>query len=455
MSSGKGTLYAKTKGTGRRCCNGGIAVPPKSGPVSDEQRKPAGIGIVDQFYLAKSIDKEFRSVIAERFYHCRCRFQDPFCTAGKKSMEKLSAMLFGHAQNNESVGEKITNNAVDTFFRFPHNTLLGLEIAKTLYYRRRFREAIEILRIVLSLEPTQLNARTLRLVLLRNLAVDANSPAVAEGLFRQAHQEAHYIRKNCDFQSEDFYCEYAVLSLSQAMTDLRYLRDNGEIPGSSTERTRQRIFAHLNRAEYLFGMGMTVSPTGIRANYLLSTVKVISRILRTNSMIFADRETPVDGPIAIVQQAARDIQRQLGYFSEDLPVNQSFRQVEKIIHDHAVNHNDSISLHAYRPTTYFCTAVGWWDLAPQRTVANAKNAINLLKSAAELASDMGKKGLCIYSFTRTYGEMMAPETFIKHMNRGIKMIESQAGDNLYRSDTQRVIACRDPECSSMLMTINF
>ena len=32
------------------------------------------------------------------------------------------------------------------FLKYPHNSLLGVEIAKTLYYRRRFWEAIEILR---------------------------------------------------------------------------------------------------------------------------------------------------------------------------------------------------------------------------------------------------------------------------------------------------------------------
>ncbi|MFZ1986014.1 MAG: hypothetical protein WAU91_16465 [Desulfatitalea sp.] len=120
------------------------------------------------------------------------------------SVAALAGMLWspenGGAESKPSAG----TNAIATFFRFPHNSLLGLEIAKTLYYRRRFWEALEILRIVLSLDPTHLNARTLRMVLFRNLALDAPTYTVAEGLFKQAHQEAQFIQHSCEFQSEDF-----------------------------------------------------------------------------------------------------------------------------------------------------------------------------------------------------------------------------------------------------------
>lgn len=85
-----------------------------------------------------------------------------------------------------------------------------MEIAKTLYYRKRCSEAAEILRMVLSIHPTDLVVRTLRMMLLRNMALDTPSHRTAAAVFRQATQEAENIQEHCDFHTEDFYCEYAI-----------------------------------------------------------------------------------------------------------------------------------------------------------------------------------------------------------------------------------------------------
>ncbi|MCJ7833206.1 MAG: hypothetical protein MUQ20_02325, partial [Deltaproteobacteria bacterium] len=113
------------------------------------------------------------------------------------SQETLTRLLWSPPENRPKPDETNEPNAVTTFLKYPHNSLLGVEIAKTLYYRRRFWEAIEILRVVLSIDPTHLIARTLRMVIFRNLALNAPSYAVAEGLFRQAEQEALYIQEHC------------------------------------------------------------------------------------------------------------------------------------------------------------------------------------------------------------------------------------------------------------------
>jgi hypothetical protein len=70
-----------------------------------------------------------------------------------------------------------------------------------------------------------------------------------------------------------------------------------------------------------------------------------------------------------------------------------------------------------------------------------------------MAKAAEKDGVCIYSFTRTYGEMMPAAEFIRHMERSIRMIETKAGD-LSKRDDREVI---EPEgdFSSMLMTLNF
>ena len=369
----------------------------------------------------------------------------------------LTHLLWSPAVSDASSAAEEGGNAISTFFRFPHNSLLGLEIAKTLYYRRRFWEAIEILKIVLSLDPTHLNARTLRMVLFRNLAIDAPSFAIAEGLFTQAYQEALIIQQTCSFQAEDFYCEYAVVYLAQAMTTLRYLRQGkGSIQGAEqSPQLIQKVLACLDQAQTLFSTGMMVSPTGIRANYLLNSVNILKAVLKSDARLFSDPDRPIDASHDTVKQPTLDYHWQIGYLRAGLSTQRPYEIIEKIYQNNIVTHDDSISLQAYRPTTYFCTAVAWWDLFPVRTVAGAKSALQMLNNAATIADVMAQKDICIYSFTRTYGEMIPAAEFIRHMQKAVRMIEYQAGGDLSARDDRELIAPGDPDRSALLMTLNF
>ena len=112
-------------------------------------------------------------------------------------------------------------NAVTTFLRFPENLLLGLEIVKTLYLRRRYHHALEILRIILSTDPANLTARTLRMTIFRELALNAPSFFIANQFFEQSEYEAICLQENFE-KSEDFFCEYGNIHLSKAMLILRH-----------------------------------------------------------------------------------------------------------------------------------------------------------------------------------------------------------------------------------------
>ncbi len=90
------------------------------------------------------------------------------------SIEKLNQLLWPMEDADSSSSKMTEENAITTFFKYPHNSMLGVEIAKTLYYRKRYSEAAEILRIVLSINPRMV-ARTLRMMVLRSMAIDTPS----------------------------------------------------------------------------------------------------------------------------------------------------------------------------------------------------------------------------------------------------------------------------------------
>ncbi len=455
---------------------------------------------------------------------------DPFLQNDALSAQRLVAKLWSSTADDSGNEPEDQRDAITSFFRFPHNSLLGLEIAKTLYYRRRFWDAIEILKTVLSLDPTHLSARTLRMVLLRNLATEAPSYSIAEGMFAQSHLEAEFIRQNCAFQSEDFYCEHAVVYLAQAMATLRYLRsgagqfdstvaptstrnlrsgagqfDSTVAPGStrnlrsgagqfdstvaptstrnlrsgagqfdstvapgSTRHLRsrgaidaaaaplhQKVFDCLEHADRLFESGIMVSPTGIRSTYLISTVKVLAAVLKNDAAIFNDPVRPIDGPPETVLNTADEYRWQIGFRREDLAMQQPHVLLDKIINFQIIGYDDSIALQAYRPTTFFCTAVTWWDLFPVRTVKTARRTLKLLKGAAEIAASMDKSNICIYSFTRTYGEMIPTREFLHHVDRSVRMVEEQAGGDLHKRDENEIIPFENDRRMGLLMTLNF
>ncbi|MEE9934278.1 MAG: hypothetical protein K4445_01020 [Deltaproteobacteria bacterium] len=383
--------------------------------------------------------------------------EDDILQTGAQSVEKLDRFLWSPEEYRITGQEGGRDSAVATFFKFPHNSLLGVEIAKTLYYRRRFSEAAEILRIVLSINPTDLVARTLRMVLFRNMALDAPSHHAAAAIFRQAKQEADYIRENCDFQAEDFYCEYGAVYLAEAMSTVRYTRTSPEIAGDAArmEKLRAEVYSALDQAQYLFERGMSVSPSGIRASYLLNSAAVLKAILSSDEELFFNAEKPIAGEAGIGHEESTDVQWQIGYRRSDVSGRDLEFLAEKMMITKGAIHDSSISLHSYRPTTYFCNAVALWDFLPVRTVLTAKKVMERIRGAMEIARRAQKENVCIYSFTRTYGEMIPAEEYIQHMEKALKMIEEAGGGDLGGREDSEILPAPPGGRQPLLLTLNF
>lgn len=382
--------------------------------------------------------------------------EDPILKNDPASKNALVRLLYFSEKESDKGAENTAPNAVTTFFKFPHNALLGIEIAKTLYYRRSFREALEILRIVLCINPNDLTARTLRLALYRNLALDAPSYTISAGMLQQAEQEALYAEKNCPMLSEDYYCEFAVVHMVKAVQALRYARLNmGSCDGRhDLEWTKQFVFAALETAETLFGKGLMVSKYPIRSFYLMNSVKVLESILQNDDDLYTDPQKTLNGTIETVLQPSRALHWQLDYTREELSPELHYEFLKRLMITREEIHDDSVSLEAYRPTIYFCHAVSIWDFLPIRTVAIAKRALKMLHDARDIAQSMTKDEVHIYSFTRTYGEMISVDEFIQHMDNSLKMIEEVAGDDLYARADGEIIETKGDH-SSLLMTLNF
>ncbi|MFW5908531.1 MAG: hypothetical protein ACOCR8_02730 [Desulfosalsimonas sp.] len=382
--------------------------------------------------------------------------KDPVLRDNPESRKRLSRLLFYPGKAPEKESKTTEPNAITIFFTRPHNAMLGLEIAKTLYYRRLFREALEILRIVLSIHPTDLTARALRLALFRSLALSAPSHGAFEGMLRQAEEEALYAEANIAWQSEDFYCEYGTLYLVEAMETLRMSRAQkwGIDEESNLKRTKQSILAGLEKAASLFRRAVTVSPSGIRSSYLLSCAKTLQAVVNNNDDVLRNPEASLNADPCYVTQPSKDVGWEIGINRSELPFEQQYAFLKHMIGSQQKIHDDSVALNTYRPTTLFCYAVALWDFIPVATVSTARKVIAMLKTARDIARPASDNEVCIYSFTRIYGEIMPPEQYVRHLEYAIQMIEEKAGPDLYTRPDEEIIQFSGSK-SSLLMTLNF
>lgn len=381
---------------------------------------------------------------------------DPILQNHPAAVEKLNRLLWRLPDQDDKDDAEDQANAVTAFFKCPQNSLLGLEIAKTLYYRRRFNEALEILRVVLSINPTDLIARTLRMILLRNMALDAPTFNAACGLFRQAMKEARFIETNCSCESEDFYCEYAVLHMAQAMRALRHSRsDPGIVKEKETlQALKNSIYTSLSTAQDLFENGIAVSPSAIRSAYLLGSVCLLVAILHEDEDIFINPRKV----LACRNQTAGDVSVnlhwQIGFRRPDMTEDRQSELTEQLMMVKAKTHDDAITLQSYRPTIYFCNAVALLDLTPNTTATALKSAEQALLVAREIAESVKKDDVCIYSFTRTYGEMIPADEFIGHINNCLRFIEQNAKVEAAGQKGKRSAAA-GKKVTPGLMTLNF
>lgn len=385
--------------------------------------------------------------------------EDPLLQVSTVSNSVFYSYFFGISDDDDTTSSSNIEipNAVLTFMSAPHNFLLGLEIAKTLYYRRRFWEAIQIIRIILSLDPIQIHARAFLIKLYSNLALEAPTQAIAEGFFEEAKEEAEFILENCFHHSEDFYCEYAGLHLTIALVTLRFLRNN-VMDGKNIQQLslqKQRVFDNLTKADKLFHKGTLMSPLNIRASFLRNNPKIIKCILKHNDAVFTDPKLDLDSDPEPIREVITNYQWQYGGLRKEIPNHYQSVILKRLFDAFINNHDAAISLRAYHATTAFCAAVVWWDLFPVRTVGIAKKAIELLKKARKIAEDMARKDIGIYSFTRVYGEMLSAEEYVEHMSRSIEMIENYCGDDLKRRKDKQLLTYEDTDRLSPLMTLNF
>jgi len=315
-------------------------------------------------------------------------------------------------------------DAVSIILKRPDNTLFGLEIAKTLYYRQKYYEANEILRIILSRDPKNLIARTLRMSIFWNQGISCDDYSKSHLFFRSAAEEANYIDDYCEFKDEDHYCERGLGKLAHAMKLLRILRQNkGNFRNIDIELSPSIVINLLNEAELIFEKGMTVSPHGTRSMYLILCSRSFRKLLFYNKNFFSNQSEKVVDNQNCFRETGTEIFQKLGWLRPDFSYNTQNQFLYEMADNAIVLHSNANFLQAFIPNAYFCYSVLLWDFYPNITIGSTKKVLYWLYEAKRIAEEVHQKKLCVYSITRFNAEIMKADIFIQHINKIIKEIE--------------------------------
>jgi len=344
------------------------------------------------------------------------------------SNEKLIDLLWNPENKNIHVNKD--SNVITTMLKFPHNTLLGLEIAKTLFYRQKYFEANEIVRIILSRDPKNLIARSLRMSIYWNQGIVSETYSKSDMYFRNAEEEANYIEEYCDFKTDDYYCERGLGKLAHAMTIFRTLRHNkGNYKNFDIELNKDMSLNLLKEAENIFEKGMAVSPIGSRPLYLLLCTRSFRRILSNNEKYFLNPNLLIVDSDNIFKYTGEELFHFMGWLRNDFSEDRKYEFLGKILDKAIKTHSNSNFLKAFIPNAMFCYAVLIWDFSPFITTDIINKTLNWLYEAKQLTKELKQDIFCVYSSIRFNAEIMKSEIFIEHLDRIINEIEKRKKDD--------------------------
>ncbi|QTA82773.1 Uncharacterized protein dnl_51560 [Desulfonema limicola] len=320
------------------------------------------------------------------------------------------------------------NAAIINLFKFPQNALLGFEIAKTFFYRNMFFEANEILKIILSTEPKNLVARTLRINIFMQLSLKADLPySIAETYYRWFENEAKFCLENCKVD-EEFYCEYALAKLAQALKILRILRSDNDLDSIKRDSLSDLMIKTLKDSLSVFEKAATLSPTGYRSLYWYVLVSSFTdMLLKDNELIF--NKKPFIDKHGCSMNTVVNMFKLLGWLPhDDMAINSdTIEFLKQRLWNAANTYNDTILNRGQKPSTTFYYAILNWDLNPFLDVKTARQVILWLREAINIAETVRKDNLYVFSTFRLNSDVISIDKFIEWVNILITEIEKRVG----------------------------
>jgi hypothetical protein len=301
---------------------------------------------------------------------------------------------------------------------YPPRILASLEVAHVTTLRRLHHEAIQLLFYVLSFDPLNHIARTLRMHNFMALSICAQNPDTACLLFKRAIHDGQFIENHC-IPDPEFYAEYSLAHWAMAIKLIKFMRKG--IIFENIDETMSEVLKLLARSEECAMKGLSVSTSGAdsRCGYWLLYSMAFRRLLEKDPELMTNINRPMEDTHHLFPQIFESFTEVCGWMP---PVDSTGKIHEGFMEKRALRSSEtflnSLSSTSQYPHAAFGVCNFLWDFSdPERKKLIIDYVLLLLEKTRMKIEDL--KGLCIgtYSATPTLMEIQSPKEYITCIER--------------------------------------
>ncbi len=322
--------------------------------------------------------------------------------------------------------------AVKRFYKNTLNTLLGMEIAKTLYYQKDFLNATRVLHSILQENPQHITALTFKMAILYCQASSHDDPEKSELQFYRAEDIAESILRLDHCYEEDSFTEIGMGRLARAIIFFRKYRrlsldNNNETEKKLTESQKHSLVKQIKSAEKAFIRGTNAVNTGHRALYYTLITRTLLAVIKSNQYIFSEDGVTITDH-TLFQKTAFSVFNNYGLLPENT-VEINLNTSQKLLKDAINSFGDSVQLQCYKSNIcyVFATLVHDFGVNIYPEMEKKSLIMSLLEESLEWAEKSRRNNLYIYSNTRYLGELLSYDDFKQRINRLITITQTNNG----------------------------
>ncbi|KPA12973.1 hypothetical protein MHK_006825 [Candidatus Magnetomorum sp. HK-1] len=321
--------------------------------------------------------------------------------------------------------------ALSAIHRYPQNTLLIIEIAKICFFRKMFHVANMIITTLFASNPKHIVARSLRMQIFLNLALEQEHLSVAKIFFQHSINEGLYITENCNIEDEEPWCEFGLVYLGLALRILTIKRKNENGVEDTDFINYENFIKNLKKANRCFQKGLTFSPTGfgLRSSFWLMHSNSLIALFENNKQLFS-KDIPIRDLDNIYENVGVNHFKFIGWIDENFDMEFLKQRMDRSIRVY----NNSVLLSSFIPNIKFAFATVVFDFNPLLTTGHIKQVLNWLNEAKIAAENLKEFKLGIYSILNCLAQIQAADEFVVYISKMINWINTTLEDDLKKED---------------------
>lgn len=309
---------------------------------------------------------------------------------------------------------------LDAVRQYPPKVFLALEAAHIATLRRMGHEAVQLLSNVLSFEPYNPIALTMRMqnfFSMGNYAKDWNTASL---LYERALCDGIFIEKHCA-PNPVFYAIYGLMYYSRAIKLIRFLRQ-----GKLTDRLEDRkneVFECMKKAEFYNRMGTTVSHNAAdtRCAFWVGHYYAFRKLLENNPALITDSSLPFADPDNIYTKEIPSVYESLGLLNPLMDQSKAEQLRDQRLMLILGNYLNSISALSHYTNVLFSGTTMLWDFSEIKNKPQIIDQVLMFLDMALLkATSLKDMALGVYICM----EVQSPGEFSRSINKIKKHLEN-------------------------------